>query len=90
MTSMERVLAALSHKTPDRVPFLFGFSFYGAKENNCSIEDYFSDPLLVAQTQIELQKKYGHDNYFPFYYASLEVEAFGGYSIFTPRTGYYA
>ncbi|HPE68613.1 MAG TPA: uroporphyrinogen decarboxylase family protein [Thermotogota bacterium] len=84
MTPMERVMAALEHRVPDRVPFVYGFSFYGAKVCNCAVEDYFSDPALVARTQLELQRHFQHDNLVPFFYGSLEIEAFGGTSIFRP------
>lgn len=56
MTSMERVLTALSHQEPDRVPLLLLFSLYGARELEMSIKDYFMDPELVVKTQLMLQK----------------------------------
>jgi uroporphyrinogen decarboxylase len=82
MTSMERVLTALSFKEPDRVPLLHLLTVYGAKESHVSIKEYFSKPELVAHTQLSMQQKYGHDCLYPFYYASLELEAWGSESIF--------
>ena len=39
MTSLERVLTALSHKEPDRTPLFLLFSHYGAKEMGMSIRE---------------------------------------------------
>ncbi|WP_319506811.1 uroporphyrinogen decarboxylase family protein [uncultured Methanolobus sp.] len=84
MTSMDRVLTALSNEEPDRVPFFLLLTTQGSKEFNVSIEEYFSKPEMVAEAQIRMQQKYGHDCYYPFHYASLELEAWGGKSIFYP------
>ncbi|MCR9154407.1 MAG: uroporphyrinogen decarboxylase family protein [Bacteroidetes bacterium] len=78
MNSLERVLTSLSHKEPDRVPLFLLFGMYGAKEANCAIQDYFRDPLLVADVQLEMASKYKSDCLYTFYYASAELEAFGG------------
>ena len=84
MTPMERVLTVLSGKTPDRVPLFLLFSMYGAKECNMSIQEYFQNPGLVAETQLKLQKKYQTDCLYTFTYAGIETEAFGGGTIFYP------
>ncbi len=84
MTSMERVLATLCHEEPDRVPFFLLLTTQGADVFNVSIKEYFSKPEMVAEAQIKMQQKYGHDCYYPFYYASLELEAWGSESVFYP------
>jgi uroporphyrinogen decarboxylase len=78
MTPLQRVLTTLSFQEPDRVPLFLLFTMHGAKELGLSIEDYFSKPEHVAEGQIRLQKKFGHDCLNPFYYASIEAEAWGG------------
>lgn len=83
MTSMERVLTALSHKEPDQVPLFLLLTMHGAKEFKVSIEDYFGDADMVAEGQILMQKKFKNDCYYPFYYAPAEIEAFGGEVIFS-------
>lgn len=83
MTSMERVLTTLSHKEPDRVPLFLLATMHGAKELGMSIKEYFSKGENVAEGQIRLNKKYGTDCFYPFFYAPLEVEGFGGEVIFT-------
>lgn len=83
MTSMERVMTTLGHAEPDRVPLFLLLTMQGAREFGVSIRDYFTDPELVAEGQIRLQKKFRGDCLSAFYYAPLEVEAFGGEVIYT-------
>lgn len=82
MTSMQRVLAALSHEQPDRVPMFLLTTLHGAKELGLSIREYFSRPEHVIEGQMRLLAKFRSDSVTPFHYASLEVEAFGGKTIF--------
>lgn len=77
MTSMQRVLTTIGQKEPDRVPYFLLLSLHGAKELNISIEEYFSDARNVYEGQIKLREKYGHDCYYSFFYAPIEVEVFG-------------
>ncbi len=83
MTSLERVLTTLGHKEPDRVPFFLLLTMHGAKELNISIKEYFSNPEYVVEGQLRLREKYKHDCYYSFFYASVEIEAFGGEVIYT-------
>ena len=78
LTSIERIQKAISCEPQDRPPLLLLFSYWGAKYNNMSVKDYFNSPLIVGRTQIELQKKFGHDCYYVSYYAALEIELMGG------------
>ncbi len=79
---MERVLTTLSHKEPDRVPLFLSLTMHGAIELGLSIEEYFSTAENVVEGQLRLQKKYSNDCLNPFFYAGLEVEAFGANTIF--------
>jgi uroporphyrinogen decarboxylase len=78
MTSFERVLTSLSHQEPDRVPLFLLFSMQGARELRLSLKDYYADPEHVAEGQLRLRRKFGHDCYYTFFYASIEIEALGG------------
>ena len=78
MTPLERVLAALSHREGDRVPFFLLVTMHGAKELGLSIKDYFAQPEHVAEGQLRLRAKYGHDCLYSFFYAPIEIEAWGG------------
>lgn len=82
ITSLERVLTALSHKEPDRVPLFLLLSLYGAKEMDLNVKNYFANPDNVVKTQQYMKKKYANDCYYSFYYAAIEVEACGGEVIF--------
>ena len=55
---------------------------HGAKELGLSIRDYFSKPEYVAEGQLRMQKKYGHDCVSQFFYAPIEVEAWGAEVIY--------
>jgi uroporphyrinogen decarboxylase len=78
MTPMQRVLTAMSGQEPDRVPLFLLTSLHGAKELGLSIRDYFSRSEYVVEGQIRLQVKYRSDCLYPFHYAAIELEAFGG------------
>jgi uroporphyrinogen decarboxylase len=83
ISSLERVLTTLQHKEPDRVPLFLLLTMHGAKELNMGIQEYFAKPENVVKGQMILKKKYNNDLFYPFYYASIEVEAYGGQVIFS-------
>lgn len=84
MTSMQRTLTTLGHQEPDRVPLFLLTTLHGAKELNMSIQDYFSQSDNVTEGQMQLHRKYHSDCLYPFFYASIEAEAWGGTTIFLP------
>ncbi len=78
MTSLQRVLTTLGHQEPDRVPFFLLLTMHGAKELGLSIKEYFSKSENVVEGQLRLREKYRHDCLYNFYYAPVEIEAWGG------------
>lgn len=82
MLPMERVLTALSHREPDRVPMFLLTAMQGAKELGVTIKDYFSRPENLVEGQLKLHKKYGSDCLFGFFYGAIEAEAWGGEVLF--------
>lgn len=84
MNSMQRTLTALGQKEADRVPLFLLTTLHGAKELNLSIEDYFSCAEHVIEGQLQLLKKYRSDCLYGFFYASIEIEAWGGSTIYLP------
>ncbi len=82
LTSLQRVLTTLGQKEPDRVPLFLLVTMHGARELGLSIHDYFSRPENVVEGQLRMRAKYQHDCLYAFFYASLEVEAFGGETIY--------
>ncbi|MBI2851014.1 MAG: uroporphyrinogen decarboxylase family protein [Chloroflexi bacterium] len=82
LTSLQRVLTAVSHKEPDRVPLSLLFSLHGAKELGISIKDYYSKPENVLEGQLRLRAHYHSDCLYAFFYAPVEIEARGGEVIY--------
>lgn len=82
MTSMQRLLTTLGQQEPDRVPLFLLTTLHGAKELGLSIRDYYSRAENVVEGQMRLLAKYRGDCLYPFYYAAIELEAFGGSTIF--------
>jgi uroporphyrinogen decarboxylase len=82
MNSMQRVLTTLEQKEPDRVPLFLLPTLHGAKELGLSIEAYFSRAEYVIEGQMRLLEKYHSDCVSAFFYASIEVEAWGGNTLF--------
>lgn len=83
MNSFERVMTAISHKEPDRVPLFLLLSMYGAKELQIPIKEYFSKAENVLEAQLRMMKKYKNDCIYTFFYAPIEIEAYGGEVIFS-------
>lgn len=82
MTSLERVLTTLGHAEPDRVPLFLLVTMHGARELGVGLREYFSRGENVAEGQLRLRSKFGHDCLYAFLYAPLEVEAWGGEVVF--------
>lgn len=82
MTSMQRTLTALGQTEPDRVPLFLLTTLHGAKELGMTIKEYFSRADNVIEGQMRLLKKYRADSLYAFFYASIEVEAWGGTTLF--------
>jgi len=78
MTSLQRLFTTLSFKEPDRVPFFLLATMHGAKELGQSLNEYFSKAENVVEGQLRLRNKYRHDCFSSFFYAALEIEAWGG------------
>ena len=91
MNSLERVLTTLGHREPDRVPLFLLVTMHGAKELGLSIREYFSKAEHVVEGQLRMRKKYRNDCLYSFFYAPVEVEAWGADIIYVedgpPNTG---
>lgn len=81
-TSLQRVLTTMGHQEPDRVPLFLFPTMHGAQEMGLSMKEYFAKPTNVVEGQLRLLKKYGHDCVTSFFYAALEVEAWGANVIY--------
>lgn len=85
MTSLQRVLATLSLKEPDRVPLFLLPTVQGATEMGVPLRDYFHTPSLIAEAQVCFRERYRNDCLYGFSYAAAEFEAFGGDALFYDR-----
>jgi len=56
---------------------------HGAKELGLSIREYFSRAENVVEGQLRMWTKYHHDCIYGFFYAPIEVEAWGGEVIYS-------
>lgn len=82
MTSMQRLLTALGHQEPDRVPYLLLDSLRPARALGMSLKDYFSRAEHVVEGQLWSREKFGQDALDALFYAPIEIEAWGGEVIF--------
>jgi uroporphyrinogen decarboxylase len=56
---------------------------HGSKELGLSIKEYFSRAEHVVEGQLRMRRKYRHDCVYNFFYAAVEVEAWGGEVIYS-------
>lgn len=82
MSSLERVLATLGHREPDRVPVFLLATMHGARALGLGIREYFARAGNVVRGQLRLRELLGHDCLYAFLHASLELEAWGGETVF--------
>lgn len=82
MTALQRVMTALDHREPDRVPFSLPASMHGAKELGLSIQEYFSKAEYVVEGQLRLGAKYRHDIASGTFYGAIDYEAWDGEVIY--------
>lgn len=82
MTAAGRVSAVLDGREPDRVPFFLLLTMHGARELGLGIREYYASPADVAEGQLRMRMRYGHDCLYSLSYAAAEHEAFGGETFF--------
>lgn len=81
-TPMQRVLTALRHEEPDRVPLFLALTMHGARALGLSIRAYYARAEHVIEGQLRMRARYDHDVLYAFSYAAMELEAFGGEALF--------
>lgn len=82
MNAMERTLAAMAHREPDRVPLFLLTTMHGARELGLGLRAYFERADHVVEGQLRLLARFGGDCLNPSCGAVVEAEAFGGETIF--------
>ncbi|MFN8587351.1 MAG: uroporphyrinogen decarboxylase family protein [Candidatus Eisenbacteria bacterium] len=81
ITGLDRLGAALRGEPSDRFPVFVNLIDQGAAELGLSPEEYFSRGDLVAEAQVRLRAKYGHDNVWSLFYVGKEAELLGCHKI---------
>jgi len=76
-TGMERLAAAINGTQADRVPVFCNLFDQGARELGLSPEEYYSNGEYVAEAQLRMLKKFGHDNVWSLFYVGKEAELLG-------------
>ena len=81
MTGMERLIAAINNTPADRIPVFCNMFDQGAKEFGMSIEDFYKKGENVAEAQLKMREKFGHDNVWSLFYVGKEAELLGSKKI---------
>ena len=77
ITGMDRLTAALEGKTSDRIPVFCNLLDQGARELGIPLRDYYAKGEHVAEGQLRMLHKYGHDNVWSLSYVGKEAELLG-------------
>ncbi|HIJ94310.1 MAG TPA: uroporphyrinogen decarboxylase [Desulfuromonadales bacterium] len=77
MTPLQRLVSTAQGLPTDRIPAFCNVIDQGAAELGLSLREYYSRGEYVAEGQLRLQKKYGHDNLWSLFYVGKEAELLG-------------
>ncbi|CAK0749047.1 Uroporphyrinogen decarboxylase [Azospirillaceae bacterium] len=78
MTSgLDRVRAAVAGTPCDRIPVFCNLLDQGARELGIPLRQYYRDGAAVAEAQLRMREKYGHDNVWSLFYVGKEAELLG-------------
>ncbi len=77
MTPLEILAAAANGDPAPRIPVFCNLLDQGAQELGLSSKDYFANGEYVAEAQLKMLKRYGHDNVWTLHYVGKEAELLG-------------
>lgn len=77
MTPMERLAAVATRKPVDRLPVFCNLLDQGARALGMGIEEYYRSGAHVAEAQLRMQRRWGHDNVWALFYVGKEAELLG-------------
>lgn len=77
MTPLEILAAAATGRPAPRIPIFCNLLDQGARELGMSAKQYFSSGTHVAEAQLRMQYRYGHDNLWSLHYVGKEAELLG-------------
>lgn len=77
MTPLEILTAAATGQAAPRIPVFCNLFDHGARELGMGAREYFSRGEHVAEGQLRLQARFGHDNVWSLFYVGREAELLG-------------
>ncbi|NWF38519.1 uroporphyrinogen decarboxylase [Mariprofundus sp. NF] len=78
ITGMDRLIAAINGEKSDRIPVFCNLLDQGAAELGISsLKEYYGNGEHVAEAQLKMREKYGHDNVWSLFYVGKEAELLG-------------
>ncbi len=77
MTPLEILAAAASGDPAPRIPIFCNLLDQGAREVGMHAKDYFANGECVADAQLRMLRRYGHDNVWSLHYVGKEAELLG-------------
>ncbi|BCG62880.1 MAG: uroporphyrinogen decarboxylase [Methyloprofundus sp.] len=87
MTSLEILSAAITGQAAPRIPIFCNLLDQGARELNMSPEEYYSRGEYVADAQLKMLRRYGHDNVWSLSYVGKEAKLLGCQDILFAKNG---
>ena len=87
ITGMDRLDAAIKGEKSDRIPVFCNLIDQGARELGMSPEEYYAKGEHVAEAQLRMREKYGHDNLWSLFYVGKEAEVLGCRKILYAQDG---
>ncbi len=76
-TGMDRLAAAVTGGSSDRIPVFCNLLDQGARELGMPLREYYASGEHVAEAQLRMREKYGYDNVWSLFYVGKEAELLG-------------
>ncbi len=77
MTPLEILTAAATGQPAPRIPVFCNLLDQGARELGLTQQDYYAKGEHVAEGQLRMRERYGHDNVWSLFYVGKEAELLG-------------
>ena len=87
ISAIDRLTAAATGATADRIPVFCNLLDQGADELGLSPREYYARGENVAEGQLRMREKYGYDNVWSLFYVGKEAELLGCRRIIFPGDG---
>jgi uroporphyrinogen-III decarboxylase len=94
MSPLQILLAAITGEPAPRIPIFCNLLDQGARELGLNQQNYYADGENVARGQLQMNRRFGHDNVWSLFYVGKEAEFFGCQEILfaddgSPNVGEY-